>query len=87
MMSPLHHGLMEFVWRAAQKANSIHSHQKKHGQQVKGSDSPPLLCSRGTPSGVLHPALEPSAQERHRPVGAGPEKGHKNDQRDGITLL
>jgi len=40
-----------------------------------------------TPAGVLCPALEPSAQERHGPVGAGAEEGHKNDQRDGIPLL
>jgi len=26
-------------------------------------------------------------QERHGPVGAGPEEGHKNDQRDGTPLL
>ena len=61
--------------------------QKKHGQQVEGGDSAPLLCSGETLSGVLRPALESSAQERHGPVGAGPEEGHKNDQRDGTPLL
>ena len=52
-------------------------------QQVEGGNSAPLLCSGETPPGVLHPALEPSAQVRHGPFGAGPEEGHKNDQRDG----
>jgi len=62
-------------------------HQKQHGQQVKGGDSAPLLRSGETPTGVLCPALEPSAQERHGAVGAGPEEGQKNDQRDGSPLL
>jgi len=31
------------------------------------------LCSGETPSGALHPALEPSAQDRHGAVGVGPE--------------
>jgi len=49
-------------------------HQKKHGQQVNGGDSAPLLRSGETPPGVLHPALETSAQERHGPIGVGPEE-------------
>jgi len=28
-----------------------------------------------------------SVQERHGPVGAGPEEGHKNDRKDGAPLL
>ncbi|PKU42071.1 rna-directed dna polymerase from mobile element jockey- hypothetical protein [Limosa lapponica baueri] len=40
-------------------------HQEKCGQQVKGGDSAPLLHSGETPPGVLCPALESSAQERH----------------------
>ena len=62
-------------------------HQNKRGQQVEGGDSGSLLCSGKTPPGLLHPALEPSAQERHGPVGACPEEGHKNDLRAGAPLL
>jgi len=62
-------------------------HQEQHGQQVKGGDSAPLLRTGETPHGVLHPALEPSAQEGHRPVGVGPEEGHEDDQRHGAPLL
>jgi len=46
-----------------------------------------LLHSGETPSGVLHAALETSAQEGHGPAGAGPEEGRKNDQRVGTPLL
>jgi len=62
-------------------------HQKQRGQQVEGGDSAPLLCSGGTPPGVLHPALEPPAQEGHGPVGVGPEEGHSNDLKTGAPLL
>ena len=51
-------------------------HQEKRGQQVKGGDSAALLRSGETPPGVLYPALESLAQERHGPVGVGPEEGH-----------
>ena len=61
--------------------------QKKHGQQVEGGHSAPLLCSGETSLGVLHPALEPSSQRRNRLVGVGPEEAHKNDQGGGIPLL
>jgi len=49
-------------------------HQKQHGQQVQGGDSALLLHSGEIPPGVLRPALQPSAQERHGPVGAGLEE-------------
>jgi len=45
------------------------------------------LHSGESPPGVLRPALEPSAQERHGPVGAHPEEGYKNEQGCGIALL
>jgi len=62
-------------------------HHKQRGQQDEGEDSAPLLCSGETPPGVLRPALEPSAQEGHGCVGAGPEEGHKDGPRAGTPLL
>jgi len=56
-------------------------------REVEGDDSAPLLCSDETPPAVLQTALEPSAQERHEHVGAGPEEGHKNYPRAGTALL
>ena len=61
-------------------------YHKQRGQQGEGGDSAPLLRSGETQPGVLRPALEPSAQDRHGAVGGGPEEGHKNDQKDGTSL-
>jgi len=73
---------------AAQKASrNPGPHLMKCGQHVKGGDSIPLLCCGETTPGALCPVLEQSAQERHGPVGTGPEEGHKNDQGDGTPLL
>jgi len=62
-------------------------HQKHHGQQVKGADSAPLLCSGETPLRILHADLEPPAQEGHGAVGVAREEGHKDDPRAGAPLL
>lgn len=53
--------------------------QKMCDQQVKGGDLPPLLCAGESSPGVLCSDVESSVQEGHRPVGAHPEKDHKND--------
>ena len=47
------------------------------------------LCSAlvRPPPEVLHPSLESLAQDRHRPVGVGPEEGHQNVERVGTPLL
>ena len=54
---------------------------------ILSGDSAPLLRSGESPPGVLHPALETSAHERHAAVEAGPEEGHQNDSRAGAPLL
>lgn len=40
-------------------------------------------CPCETTPGILHPGLQPSAQERHGPDRAGPEKSHKDDLKAG----
>ena len=59
----------------------------KETQQVKGGDPVPLLCTGEASPEVLHPDVESSIQERHKPVGTCLEKDHKNDPRDGTPLL
>jgi len=59
-------------------------HQKSMASRVREVRS---HRSGETPPGVPCPALEPSAQERHRSVQAVPEEGHKNDPMAGTPLL
>jgi len=60
---------------------------KRNGwRSIKSFLSKQICPSRLKPRSSC-PALEPSAQGRHGPVGAGPEEGHKNDQRDGTPFL
>jgi len=47
------------------------------GLHQEKCDSAPLLHSGEILPGVLHPALEPSAQDRHGAVGVGPEEATK----------
>jgi len=58
---------------AVQKANYIPSCNKR-SITSRLREVILLFCSGETPPGVLCPALEPSAQERHGPVGGGPQK-------------
>ncbi|GAB0204791.1 cAMP-dependent protein kinase inhibitor alpha [Grus japonensis] len=72
---------------AAQKANRVLGCIKRSvTSRSREVNSSPLLCSHETPPAVLCPGLGYPVQEGHRPVGPGPEEGHKNDQRDGTSL-
>jgi len=70
----------------AQKANcTLDCNKRRMASRLREAILP--LHSGETPHGVLCPALEPSARDRHGPVGSGPEEGHNNDQRSGVPLL
>ena len=57
------------------------------GQQCEGSDCPPAFCPLEPSSVVQCPDLGLPVQEECGAVGAGPERGHKDDQRAGAPLL
>ncbi|KAJ7407292.1 protein themis isoform x2 [Pitangus sulphuratus] len=56
-------------------------------QEFKGDDSTSLLGSCETPPGVLHLVLGSSPQERYGLVGASPQEGQEEDEKDGAPLL
>lgn len=62
-------------------------HQEKNGQQGKGGDCVPLLCTDEISPGVVCPDVESSEQETHRPVGVCSEEDHRSDPRDGTSVL
>jgi len=45
------------------------------------------MCRNRALPEVLHPDVESSVEERHRPVGAQLEEGHRNYARDGTPPL
>ena len=62
----------------ASKANLyLGLHPKQHGQKGKGGDSGPLLCTDEVSPVVLHPDVDFSVQEGHRPAGLSREKPQK----------
>jgi len=71
------------------KSNSILKGIKKknHGQQVKGGNPLPLLCSGEASPGVLCPVLGSPVHKRQRSPGKSPAEGHKDDAGPGTPLL
>ena len=70
----------------AQKANCILSYIKRSvTSRSREVVLPP--CSHETPSRELYPFLEPPTQDGYGVDEAGPEEGHKDDQRAGLPPL
>ena len=78
---------MPLPWAASKTKQNKKTTTKKHGQQVEGGDSSCLLHAGEASPGVLHLEVKSSASERHGPVGAHPEEGHKDDPTDGTPHL
>ena len=70
-----------------QNAKRILGSIKRSVASKARGDSVPLLCADETSPGVLHSDVESSVQERHGPIGAHLEEGHKNDPRNGTSPL
>ena len=70
-----------------QKDNCTLGSTKRSMASRSGRWSCPSALHCEASPGALHPDVESSVQERHRPVGTHPEEGHKNDPRDGTPLL
>ena len=77
----------QYALTAQKASHTLGLHPRVWGQQGEGGDPAPLLCSGETSSGVLHPDLKSSVQERCGPVGVHSEEGHKNYPRDGTPLF
>ena len=83
-----------YPWRCQGRVQGQPWESASHSRGAAESPNTPLklfeLLLEMTASpryGVLRSALEPSAQEGHGTVGAGPKKGYKNDPRAGAPLL
>lgn len=57
-------------------------HHKMCGQRGEGGDFPSIASALMRP--YLLSALGGPTQERHGAVGAGPERGHRDDQRASL---
>jgi len=70
---------------AAKKASGILGCITRSGQQAKGCDPPVLFCPGEATSGVLHPVLGSSDQERQGSPGESPVEGHRGNEGPGAS--